>query len=182
MAILRRLRTERRRWPCRGQKVSVFVFAFFTPAITPPFAAHWSDTEPTIGSEIKNRARDDFPNVPPLMGLECLLGWVFYKDIAPTALGFSSKFIPRSPSWAATAGIVRGTNAPKALSAAPRGIFRGAGYHGRRGLGPDADQFRRGRPSEGRLPAPSTAWFIIDSCQAPGKTDAMNRNSPGLMK
>jgi hypothetical protein len=34
----------------------VFVFAFFTPAITPPFAAHWFDTEPTVGSEIKNRA------------------------------------------------------------------------------------------------------------------------------
>jgi hypothetical protein len=34
----------------------LFVFAFFTPAITPPFAAHWSDTEPIFGSEIKNRA------------------------------------------------------------------------------------------------------------------------------
>jgi hypothetical protein len=41
---------------CRGQKVRLFVFAFFTPAITPPFAAHWSDTEPIVGSEIKNRA------------------------------------------------------------------------------------------------------------------------------
>jgi hypothetical protein len=34
----------------------VFIFAFFTPAITPPFAAHWSDIEPRVGSEIKNRA------------------------------------------------------------------------------------------------------------------------------
>jgi hypothetical protein len=36
--------------------VRLFVFASFTPALTPPFAAHWSDTEPTVGSEIKNRA------------------------------------------------------------------------------------------------------------------------------
>jgi hypothetical protein len=35
-----------------GRKGSLFVFAFFTPAITLPFAAHWSDTEPTVGSEI----------------------------------------------------------------------------------------------------------------------------------
>ena len=56
MAIFRRLRAERRQWPCRGQKARLFVFAFFTPAITPPFAAHWSDNEPTDGSEIKNRA------------------------------------------------------------------------------------------------------------------------------
>jgi hypothetical protein len=34
----------------------LFVFAVFTPAITPPFATHWSDTEPKFGSEIKNRA------------------------------------------------------------------------------------------------------------------------------
>jgi hypothetical protein len=34
----------------------LFVCACFTPAITPPFAAHWSDTEPKSGSEIKNRA------------------------------------------------------------------------------------------------------------------------------
>jgi hypothetical protein len=34
----------------------LFVFAFFTHAITPPFAARWSDTEPTFGSEIKIRA------------------------------------------------------------------------------------------------------------------------------
>jgi len=33
-----------------------FVFAFFTPAITPSFAAHWSATEPGFRSEIKNRA------------------------------------------------------------------------------------------------------------------------------
>ena len=56
MAIFRRLRAERRQWPCRGQKVRLFVFAFFTPAITPLFAAHWSDIEPTVGSEIKNHA------------------------------------------------------------------------------------------------------------------------------
>jgi len=29
---------------------------FFTPAINPPFAAHWSDIEPRVWSEIKNRA------------------------------------------------------------------------------------------------------------------------------
>jgi hypothetical protein len=34
----------------------LFVFAFFTPAVTPPFAARWSDTEPIVGSEIYNRA------------------------------------------------------------------------------------------------------------------------------
>jgi hypothetical protein len=34
----------------------LFVCADFTPANTPPFAAHWSDTGPRIGSEIKNRA------------------------------------------------------------------------------------------------------------------------------
>ena len=34
----------------------LFVFAFFTHALTPPFAARWSDTEPTFGSEIKIRA------------------------------------------------------------------------------------------------------------------------------
>jgi hypothetical protein len=34
----------------------LFVFAYFTPAITPPLAAHWSDTEPKFRSEIKNRA------------------------------------------------------------------------------------------------------------------------------
>jgi hypothetical protein len=31
-------------------------FAFFTHAITPPFAARQSDTEPGFSSEIKNRA------------------------------------------------------------------------------------------------------------------------------
>jgi hypothetical protein len=36
--------------------VGLFVFAFFTHATTPPFAAHWSDTEPIFSSEIKNRA------------------------------------------------------------------------------------------------------------------------------
>jgi hypothetical protein len=36
--------------------VRLFVFAFFTPAITPPFAARWSDIEPGFRSEIKNRA------------------------------------------------------------------------------------------------------------------------------
>jgi hypothetical protein len=46
--------------------VWLFVFAFFTPAITPPFAAHWSDTEPTFGSEIKNRA-----SVSPLPFRHC---------------------------------------------------------------------------------------------------------------
>jgi len=34
----------------------LFIFAFFTPAITPPLAAHSSDTEPGFRSEIKNRA------------------------------------------------------------------------------------------------------------------------------
>jgi hypothetical protein len=49
-----------------GWKVRLFVFAFFTPAITPPFAAHSSDTEPRFSSEIKNRASvAPFP-FPPL--------------------------------------------------------------------------------------------------------------------
>jgi hypothetical protein len=54
----------------------LFVFAFFTPAITPPFAAHWSDTEPTFGSEIKNRA-----SVSPLPFRHChgfSFRWVLY--------------------------------------------------------------------------------------------------------
>jgi hypothetical protein len=34
---------------------------------------------------------NDFPNIPTLMGLGFLLGWVIYKYIAPTALGFNSK-------------------------------------------------------------------------------------------
>jgi hypothetical protein len=49
-----------------GWNVWLFVFAFFTPAITPPFAAHWSDTEPGFGSEIKNRA-----SVTPLPFCHC---------------------------------------------------------------------------------------------------------------
>jgi hypothetical protein len=36
--------------------VRLFVFAIFTPAFTPPIAAHWSDTKPGFWSEIKNRA------------------------------------------------------------------------------------------------------------------------------
>jgi hypothetical protein len=46
--------------------VELFVFAFFTPAVTPPFAAHWSDTEPRFGSEIKNRASVAPSPAPPL--------------------------------------------------------------------------------------------------------------------
>jgi len=34
----------------------LFVFAFFTRAATPLFAAHWSATAPRVRSEIKNRA------------------------------------------------------------------------------------------------------------------------------
>jgi hypothetical protein len=44
----------------------LFIFAFFTPAATPPFAAHWSDIEPTFGSEIKNRAGVSLFPFPPL--------------------------------------------------------------------------------------------------------------------
>jgi hypothetical protein len=44
----------------------VVSFAFFTPAITPPFAAHWSDTEPKFRSEIENRA-----SVSPLPFRHC---------------------------------------------------------------------------------------------------------------
>jgi hypothetical protein len=51
---------------CQGQKVRLFVFAFFTPAITLPFAARWSDTEPKSGSEIKSRA-----SVSPLPFRRC---------------------------------------------------------------------------------------------------------------
>ena len=53
MPIFRRLRA---RICLLGTLVRLFVFAFFTPAVTPPFAAHWSDTGPRFGSEIKNRA------------------------------------------------------------------------------------------------------------------------------
>ena len=56
VAIFRRLRAELKPQPCREHTVRLFVFADFTPAITPPFAAHWSDTESRIRSEIKNRA------------------------------------------------------------------------------------------------------------------------------
>jgi hypothetical protein len=30
--------------------------------------------------------------MPPRMGLEYLWEWLFYKYVAPTALGFTSKF------------------------------------------------------------------------------------------
>jgi hypothetical protein len=56
VAIFRRLQAERQQRSCQGQKIWLFVFAYFTPAITPPFAAHWSDIKPRVGSEIKNRA------------------------------------------------------------------------------------------------------------------------------
>jgi hypothetical protein len=46
--------------------VVLSVFAFFTHAVTPPFAARWSDTEPRFGSEIKNRA-----SVAPLPFRHC---------------------------------------------------------------------------------------------------------------
>ena len=42
--------------------------------------------------------------MPPRMGLEFLWEWVFYKYIAPTALGFASKFTLRK-IW--SAGKVR---------------------------------------------------------------------------
>ena len=43
------------------------VFAFLTPAVTQPFAAHWSDTQPIVGSEIKNRASVGPACPPPLL-------------------------------------------------------------------------------------------------------------------
>ena len=55
VTIFRRLR-EDKTTALRGRIVRLFVFAFFTPAITPPLAAHRSDTEPTIGSDCENRA------------------------------------------------------------------------------------------------------------------------------
>jgi hypothetical protein len=42
-------------------------------------------------------ARMDFPNMPPLAGLEYRWEWLFYKYVAPTALGFTSKFPPEKP-------------------------------------------------------------------------------------
>jgi hypothetical protein len=54
VAIFRRLRTGLK--TTIEVKVRLFVFALFTPAITPSFAARWSDTAPKFGSEIKNRA------------------------------------------------------------------------------------------------------------------------------
>jgi hypothetical protein len=41
----------------------------------------------------KHGHANDFLNMPSLMGLEFLLEWVFYKYIAPKALGFNSKLI-----------------------------------------------------------------------------------------
>jgi hypothetical protein len=38
----------------------VFVFAFFTPAITPPFAAHWSDSQP--GLEVTSKTAPVAPS------------------------------------------------------------------------------------------------------------------------
>jgi hypothetical protein len=38
---------------------------------------------------------NDFPNMPPLMGLEFLWERIFYKYVAPTALGFASKLSRR---------------------------------------------------------------------------------------
>jgi hypothetical protein len=48
----------------RALDVCVIFFAFFTHAITPPFAAHWSDTQPIVRSEIANRA-SVVPSYPP---------------------------------------------------------------------------------------------------------------------
>jgi hypothetical protein len=49
--MFRNLQTEWKTLP--GIKVGLWVFAFFSrpQSITPPFAAHWSDTEPRFGSE-----------------------------------------------------------------------------------------------------------------------------------
>jgi hypothetical protein len=44
--------------------VCVVFFALFTHAIAPPFAAHCSDTQPTIRSEIENRASVVLPALP----------------------------------------------------------------------------------------------------------------------
>jgi hypothetical protein len=46
--------------------VRLFVFAIFIPAITPPFATRWCDTEPKFRSEIKNRASVATFPFPPL--------------------------------------------------------------------------------------------------------------------
>ena len=54
----------------------MFVFAFFTPAITPPFAARSSDTKPRVCGDIKNRA-----SVSPLPFRHChgfSFRWVLY--------------------------------------------------------------------------------------------------------
>jgi hypothetical protein len=52
-------------------------------------------TDATLGSSFfRKLARNDFPNMPLLMGLEFLLERVFYNDIAPTALGSTSKLAP----------------------------------------------------------------------------------------
>ena len=53
VTIFRRLLAELEPGPCRGHQVSLFVFAFFTPAITLPFAARWSDTEPAMEARSK---------------------------------------------------------------------------------------------------------------------------------
>ena len=55
MTIFRRLR-ENKTTALRGWKARLFVFAFFTSAVTLTFAAHSSDTEPIVGSEVENRA------------------------------------------------------------------------------------------------------------------------------
>ncbi|HWY32893.1 MAG TPA: hypothetical protein VNX46_19160 [Candidatus Acidoferrum sp.] len=50
---------------------------------------------------MRKLARNDFPNMPPLMGLVFLWERVFYNDIAMTALGFTSKLAPENTICAA---------------------------------------------------------------------------------
>jgi hypothetical protein len=54
----------------------LFVRAFFlSPSVTQPFAAHWSDTEPAVGSESENRASVSLLPPSPLSRFSLSLGF-----------------------------------------------------------------------------------------------------------
>jgi hypothetical protein len=57
----------------------------------------------TTRDKFSKPARNGFPNMPLLTELEILWEWVFYKYIAPTALGFT----PNSAARDLASGLLR---------------------------------------------------------------------------
>ena len=67
----------------------MFVFAFFTPPFTPPFAAHWSDTVPTLGARSKTAPASPLLPLRPCHGFS--FRWVLYALRARLAVSPSSE-------------------------------------------------------------------------------------------